>query len=96
MSCGCGCVTEGPSGDGCDLGSTLCMYDFMNGDLFVLSWARVRRVMRGRISPNDTAYKRWSCHNGLKLLCKLCRTFPLPAMGARFTIYWGMPVMRTH
>ena len=23
-------------------------------------------------APNDTAYKRWSCHSGLKLLCKLC------------------------
>ena len=37
-------------------------------------------------APNDTAYKRWSCHNGLKLLCKLCRT---PAMGARFTVLWA-------
>ena len=26
--------------------------------------------------PNDTAYKRWSCHSGFKLLCKLCRTSP--------------------
>ena len=25
-------------------------------------------------APNDTAYKRWSCHSGLKLLCKLCQT----------------------
>ena len=24
-------------------------------------------------APNDTAYKRWSCHSELKLLCKLCR-----------------------
>ena len=31
-------------GDGCDLASTLCKYDLRNGDLFVLSWARVRRV----------------------------------------------------
>ena len=38
-------------------------------------------------APNDTAYKRCSCHSGLKLLCKLCRTFPPPAMGARFTIF---------
>ena len=22
-------------------------------------------------APNDTAYKRWSCHSGFKLLCKL-------------------------
>ena len=25
---------------------------------------------------NDTAYKRWSCHSGHKLLCKLCRNLP--------------------
>ena len=40
-------------------------------------------------APNDTAYKRWSCHSGHKLLCKLCRTFPPPAMGARFTVFWA-------
>ena len=38
------------SGDGCDLASTLCKYDLRNGDLFVLSLAKVRRVRRGRIS----------------------------------------------
>ena len=38
------------SGDGCDLASTLCKYDLRKGDLFVLSWARVRRVRRGSIS----------------------------------------------
>ena len=26
-----------------------------------------------------------SCHSGFKLLCKLCRTSPPPAMGARFS-----------
>ena len=39
-------------------------------------------------APNDTAYKRWSCHSGLKLLCKWCRTSPPPVMGARFTVFW--------
>ena len=38
------------SGDGCDLASTLCKYDLRKGDLFVLGWARVRRVRRGSIS----------------------------------------------
>ena len=39
------------SGDGCHLASTLCTYDLTKGDLFVLSWARVRRgVRRGSIS----------------------------------------------
>ena len=31
------------------------------------------------VASNDMAYKWRSCH---KLLCKLCRTFPPPAMGA--------------
>ena len=35
---------RGHSGDGCDEVSTLCKYDLRKGDLFVLSWARVRRV----------------------------------------------------
>ena len=41
------------------------------------------------MAPNDTAYKRWSCHSGLKLLCKLCRTSPPQAIGARFTVFFG-------
>ena len=40
-------------------------------------------------APNGTAYKRCSCHSGLKLLCKLCRTSPPPVMGARFTVFWA-------
>ena len=39
------------------------------------------------LAANDTAYKRWSCHSELKLLCKLCRTSLLPAIGARFTVF---------
>ena len=31
------------------MASTLCKYDLRKGDLFVLSWARVRRVRRGSI-----------------------------------------------
>ena len=38
-------LQRGHSGDECVLASTLCKYD-----LFVLSWARVRRVRRGSIS----------------------------------------------
>ena len=34
----------------CDLASTVCKYDLRNGDLFVLSWARVFRERRGSIS----------------------------------------------
>ena len=36
-------LQRGHSGDRCVLASTLCMYDLRKGDLFVLSWARVRR-----------------------------------------------------
>ena len=43
-------LQRGHSGDGCDLASTLCKYDLRKGDLFILSWARVRRVMRLSIS----------------------------------------------
>ena len=43
-------LQRGYSGHGCDLASTLYKYDLRKGDLFVLSWARVRRVRRGNIS----------------------------------------------
>ena len=38
-------------------------------------------------APNDTSYKRWSCHSSHNMLCKLYRTLPPPAMGARFTVF---------
>ena len=43
-------LQRGNSGDGCDWASTLCKYDLRKGDLFVLSWARVRQVRRGNLS----------------------------------------------
>ena len=43
-------LQRGHSGDGCVLASTLCKYDLRKGDLFVLSWARVRRMRRGSLS----------------------------------------------
>ena len=43
-------LQRGHSGDGCVLPLTLCKYDLRKGDLFVLSWARVRRVRRGSLS----------------------------------------------
>ena len=43
-------LQRGHSGDGCVLASTLCKYDLRKGDLFGLSWARVRRVRRGSLS----------------------------------------------
>ena len=49
MSC-VSVLQRGHSGDGCDLASTLCKYDLREGDLYVMSWARVRRVRRGSIS----------------------------------------------
>ena len=41
-------LQRGHSGDGCDFASTLCKYNLRKGGVFVLSWARVRRVRRGR------------------------------------------------
>ena len=49
-------LQRGHSGDGCDLASTLCKYDLRMGDLFVLSWARVQRVMHGSISSELLMY----------------------------------------
>ena len=43
-------LQKGHSGDGCDFPSTLCKYNLRKGDLFVLSWAMLRRVRRGSIS----------------------------------------------
>ena len=43
-------LQRGHRGDGCDLASSLCMYDLSKGDLFVVSWARVRRMRWGSIS----------------------------------------------
>ena len=43
-------LQRGHSGDGCVLVSTLCKFDLRKGDLFVLSWARVRRVRPGNLS----------------------------------------------
>ena len=43
-------LQRGHSGDRCVLASTLCKYDLRKGDLFVLSWARVQRMMRRSIS----------------------------------------------
>ena len=48
-----------------------------------------KEAMTVQMAPNDTAYKWWSCHSRQELLCKLCRTLPRPAMGARFTVFWA-------
>ena len=54
------CVLQrGNSGDGCDLASTLCMYDLRKGDLFVLSWERVRRVSRKSLFRTANVW--WRC-----------------------------------
>ena len=46
-------------------------------------------------APNDTTYKRWSCHSRHKLMCKLCQTFQSPATGGPDLPFLGMPAMRT-
>ena len=38
------------------------------------------------LAPNDTAYKRWNCHGGYKLYCKLCPFF----MYAATTLWWSL------
>ena len=51
-------LQRGHSGDGV-LASTLCKYDLRKGGFFVLSWARVRRVMREVLYR--AAYVWWRC-----------------------------------
>ena len=48
-------LQRGHSGDGCVLASTLCKYDLKKEDLFVLSWARVRRTTQGSILSCSTS-----------------------------------------
>ena len=55
---------RGHSSDGCDLASTLCRYDLRKGDLFVLTWERVRRVRRGSISSELIM-----CGGGVRNMC---------------------------
>ena len=55
----CVSVTEGHSGDGCDLASTLCKHDLRKGDLFVLTWARVRREAGKYIFKADNVWWRY-------------------------------------
>ena len=43
-------LQRGHSDDGCDLASTLCMYDLRKGNLFVLRWARGAMSEAGSIS----------------------------------------------
>ena len=66
-------LQRGHSGDGCDLASSLWKYDLRKGDLFVLSWARVRRVRLGRFSSELLMYGEGVCsllllHLGAKCL----------------------------
>ena len=50
----CGSVLQrGHSGDGCLTSSILFKYERSRGQLFVLSWARVRRVARGVLLRRD-------------------------------------------
>ena len=60
---------RGLSGDGCDLASTLCKYDLRKSNLFVLSWARVRRM-------------RWRSISSGLLMCGggVCSILVLPLM----------------
>ena len=53
-------LQRGHSSDECNLASTLCEYDLRKGDLFVLSWTRVRQVNWGK-SLFRAANVWWRC-----------------------------------
>ena len=59
-------LQRGNSGDGCVLASTLCKYTLRKGDLFVLTWARVRQVRRGHISSEPLI-----CGGGVRIILLL-------------------------
>ena len=59
-------LQRGHSGDGCVLAPTLCKYDLRKEDLFVLSWARVRRVRRGSFSSELLV-----CGGGVRIILLL-------------------------
>ena len=52
-------LQKGHSDDGCVLALTLCEYDLMKGDLFVMSWARVRQVRWGSLFRPANVW--WRC-----------------------------------
>ena len=58
MSCVC-VLQRGHSCDGCDLASTLFMYDLRKGDLFVMSWARARRFPIYKSSDKMYIFLTW-------------------------------------
>ena len=59
-------LQRGHSCDGCVLASTLRKYYLRKKDLFVLSWARLRQVMRGSISS-----ERLMCGGGVRSILLL-------------------------
>ena len=78
-------LQRGNSGDGYDLTSTLCKYNLRKADLFVMSWARVRRVKRG---SNSTELQ--MCGGGVRsiLLFPLVCKYDL-RKGDLFVIGWA-------
>ena len=65
-------LQRGHSGDGCVLVSTLFKYVLRKGDLFALSWARVRRVRRGSLSSELLVCGGGVCSILLLLLVAIC------------------------
>ena len=51
----------------CVFASTLCKYDFRKGNIFVLSWVRVRRLCLGSVS--SVVFK---CGGGLCSIVLFC------------------------
>ena len=39
------------------------------------------------VSPNDTAYTRWSCHSGLANSVQIVSTPPAPSNGCPITVF---------
>ena len=63
-----------------------------NGTCGSLKGTELKKEDQQSAAPNDTSYKRLSCHSGLKLLCKFVEP---PCNGGPTYRFLGMPAMRT-
>ena len=80
-----GVLQRGHSGDGCDLASTLYLYNLRKAYLFLLGWRRVRRVTRGSIS-----LELLMCGGGVHSIFLLCGSFVARCLEIIDVCIWRM------
>ena len=70
----------------------MCKYDLRKGDLFVLIWERVRRMMRGSISsvPATPACTWWNCPEEDLSSGKLESSHPSRTLVKLIEVFYGV------